>query len=271
MIVNAQRTIYGMDLALCQLTGKDYKYLPNTTLNEKFGLTSIANTTSERYPTLKYFTIGIGGNGLFSKIESGYTYNTHNPVDAGLFTHIPFIMRDIDNDLSVEERSRYRMRVVETFNGKTYASYYLMMISSINTKDYFYHVKKINGTNVLNVFDTNVDSILSPSPVDKSEYIGIDKQAEYVAKIAKVEFALYNQDVRELNEVLKIRDIEDTKIKEIGICTGIDVPNDGYTEAFGVQIAFHLMADIELSMYMNTSKAILRSIEIGGNEAIIYA
>lgn len=260
-----------MDLCLSQLLGKDYKYLPNTTLNEKFGLTSVANTTSERYPTLKYFTIGIGGNGIISKVESGYTYNTHNPVDAGLFAHIPFIMRDVNNDLSLDERSRYRMRVIESFNGTTYASYYLMVIPSINTKDYFYHVKKVNGINVLNVFDTNIDSILSPSPVDKSEFIGIDKEAEYVAKIAKVEFALYNQDVRELDEVLRIRGIEDTKIKEIGICTGIDTTYEGHIEAFGAQIAFHLMTDIELSMYINTNKAIMRSIELGGNEAIIYA
>ena len=121
MIINSNRTIYGLKLQMDMLLGDRWTPMPNTTLNEKFNIGLNAPQPSS-YPTLKYMCLGVGGSSIIDS-QTGYRFSTHRAIDAGLFEHIPFIIRPIDQDLTLEERSKYRFRIQENINGNQYYCY----------------------------------------------------------------------------------------------------------------------------------------------------
>jgi len=107
MIINSQRTIYGLELQAELLVSGTYTPKPNTTLNEKFGILVNEPIGSDTRYGLKYLTIGTGGIKTATP-ANGYSFSQHSVMDASLFNHIPFIIRPVSSDLSGTERARYR-------------------------------------------------------------------------------------------------------------------------------------------------------------------
>ena len=108
MIINAQRTLYNVDLYLNIMLRKDYKIIANTSLNEKFDILSKVPVPAGVYPTLQYWAIGTGGNNVIGN-TTGFSYSEHTPLDGALFNHVPFIMRPVTDDLTALEKSKYRI------------------------------------------------------------------------------------------------------------------------------------------------------------------
>ena len=117
MIINAQRTLYNVDLYLNIMLRKDYKIIANTSLNEKFDILSKVPVPAGVYPTLQYWAIGTGGNNVIGN-TTGFIYSEHTPLDGALFNHVPFIMRPVTDDLTALEKSKYRMRKLEIVNDR---------------------------------------------------------------------------------------------------------------------------------------------------------
>lgn len=268
MVLNSQRTIYGLDLELSRLAGKQYNVIDNTSLNEKFNVLTEDDVPEGIYPTLKYFAIGVGEVDIVDG-NKGYSYSKHSPVDAALFHHIPFVMKPIDEDLLPSERDKYRFRKIETFNGSDYACYYLKEIDNFELKDDFYKVSTKEEISTLSMFDTNIDTLLNPVPKDRSQNIQDIKSAEYILKLIKITFALTVEEMTELKNVLTLRQLPVTNITEIGLCTGIDKLVDENKEATCVQVTHHVGVNIELAIYLNNNSSFLRSIELGGGEPMI--
>jgi len=269
MVFNSQRTLYNIDLHLSMLYNKPYNIIPNTSLNEKFEILPNEQPEVGTYPNLKYYCIGIGGNVTVDN-TSGYVYSEHTPLDGALFEHIPFVMKEIDSDLSASEKLKYRFRRLEVHNNKTYACYYLKVIPDFDLRDYFYRIQTNNGVSTLSILDTNIASILNPTPKPRSINYNNIENVDYVAKVAKMEFSLYNNEIEELKNVLYILNKVDRQLTEIGICTGIDTILGDALEAKCVQIAYHNGVNLDLTISLNRDGAILKTIEIGGTEPLTY-
>ena len=275
MVRASQRTLFMCDIELHRQLGKPYTPLVNTTLNEKFTIKINSDLPPGRFPQLLGFVIGLGGTQVIEGYSS-YVYNEHSPIDGALFDHIPFIMRPIHMDLTLEERSNYRLRVVETVNGMQYACYYMKLIPSYEIKPNFYTIKTIkDGTSVstpsLSVFDTNVGSILSPTPRTRSISYKTSTTCEYITKLARVEFILSEEEQAEIKNCIAIKAKENAVITELGLCTGIDVEEEGESEVLACQIAYHIPVNFTMAQELvEGGGTIQKGIELGGLEPLIY-
>ena len=274
MVLTSQRTIYGVKLQTAMVTGKPYTIKPNTTLNEKFEiLKDTAAITLEKgfYPEINYFCIGNGGSTLASGVK-GYTYSRHSALDAALFNHIPFVLRDANNDLTGTDKDRYRFKKLINIEGKDYYAYFLKKITTIDVPSELYIVNKLGTDHKLSLFSTNVEELLNPVPIDKSELIDRTDESAFIVSLAKIHFALEAEDLKELENVYKILKIENTPITEVGICSGTDTTyrpignTASYTEAMNVQIVFHVGTNLDVATKFGTGGHIRRNIEVGGSE-----
>lgn len=242
------RTVYGAQLQTCLLLSLPLVIQANTTLNEKFGVlptTAIATTDK---PAMKYIAIGNGGHKTVTGAEgiSAPYPIQHNPTDATLFKHMPFILRDITNDITGSERVNYALRRVETHDGKPYVAYYLKRL------DYADVVAKLTFKTVLNDVTTTTDFIPNSSNLEPVQpaltNTGVNvTTGSYISATAKVPFVLTEGEIKELLDAATIIYGNDNLaiISEIALCSGVDKvvavgagsPNPfSMNEAIGVQV-----------------------------------
>ena len=266
---NSNRTIYNIDLSLAKDIGADYVILQNTSLNQKFNIAIDKTVPVGIYPTTKYYAIGNGGLNAMAGI-SGYDYSKHSPLDAALFNHIPFIMRILTNDIPATEQANYRFRTIEIHNNVQYACYYLKAIPNIDYRNMLYRISVNNGMPQLTPFNNNVTTLLNPIPVDKTNTVVNVNDAEYITKIAKLEFTFTVDELSELTNVFNILGTSNKVLTEIGICSGIDYTTTGnITEAYAVQIMYHVGITFDLEVEIATSSSLQKSIDIGGSEILV--
>jgi len=267
MINNSQRTIYGLEYKLDMMMNGSYTPKPNTTLNEKFDIDRDSADPNDKYLT-RYLTIGVGGNKVLNN-TSGYTYSNHSPIDAALFEHIPFIMRETSIGLSAEEKAKYRFRKVVTIDGVEYEQYFLKVIDDLDITTNTYTIN--NSANVdnanLTIFDTETPKLLNPVPREPINDIGAG--VLFVSKIVKIAFRLTYSELTELQNVLTLLyGTTDLPITEIGICNGIGKNIDGVDKVLNAQVFFHVGVDIKTNLTYDPNVGYLRAIEIGGVEPI---
>lgn len=274
MIRTSQRTLYNIDLHLCQLLQKPYEPLTNTTLNEKFNILPKTTLPTGVYPSLKYYAIGVGGESVLDGVD-GFKYSEHSPTDAALFQHIPFVMRNVlTNDLTDAEKANYRLRALEYHNGIQYACYYLKVITDFEIKPYFYSIKTLKeGTTVssptLSILDTNTSDLLNPTPKSRSITFENSNTINYITKLAKLNFTLLPSDIADLKNSLDILELSSSNITEIGVCTGIDIVSAGMSEVLAAQVAFHVGVNLDIMSAFANNESIMKSIEIGGSETYL--
>ena len=261
MVKASQKSILGVALEQSLLFGASYKPMVNTTLNEKFAVEGDTSLPAGKLPYVQYFCIGIGGRRFITgetDTTPEYTYSEHSPLDAALFQHIPFIIRETTSDLTANERTNYRMRKLETFNGKEY-----------------------NGTSVssptMSVLDTSTTKFLNPSPITtKFEFKDLDK-TRFVTKLNKLSFTLTTQEMDELMNVFKVMNIDtttDAYITEIGLCSGLDQEvgqgANKRVEAICAQICFFLSVSYNITEELRKNRTLNKSINLGGMEPMLY-
>lgn len=269
MTVSSQRTLFGVDLALAQLFGANYECLPNTTLNEKFNIMPSTTVPAGKYPTLRYATIGCGGVPSITAANN-YVYSNHSPFDGALFKHIPFVMRKLDSDLTQTERMKYRFRKEEQYNGEIYACYYLRDLGQSLYDQKFFKITNVNGNNYLKEHKLNDPKILHPVPRDRSVSFDTIEQTEFVTKLTRFKLAWDADELDELKKVYDILAINPRMLSEIALCSGIDVPTGNLSEATCVQIIFHFDINLDLTNTFKNLDSLVKYIEIGGTEALIY-
>lgn len=247
------RTAYGGFLQTTQLTGRPFALVPNTTLNEKFGVLAGQIPAAGTIPFLDYFVIGNGGHKWSSTTTStGQQIGKPEPVqhkatDAALYNQIPFVLREPANDLTQAQMLAYRLRVPLVVNGVNYIAYYAkafdytgvaaqMQLTTVNP----------DGSTTVTPFVPD-SSNLNPTPPDLSS-TGVNVvTGQYVTSSAKLPLNLTANDQQELLNVANIlyQDPELAIISEIGLCSGVDKqvagggsgqPTFNYTEALVCQI-----------------------------------
>ena len=270
MIINSQRTIYGLTCSKYQRWGKEYIPLPNTTLNEKFDINPTDQAPTGVYPTTNYYAIGVGGTEVVSGL-GGYSFSTHKPTDAALFEQVPFVMRKITNDLTVEEQSQYRFKLTRIVNGVEYNCYYLKNIPKDTVRDGIYKVNVSDGVSKLSPFTTNTDEYLNPVPRDPTGALFNQDETGYVTALSKAVFSLDINEIDELRNVLNILyGVDHNKtITEIGVCMGVDRVINNSVDAIAVQIEFHLEVELSAMLDLANTSDFIRSIELGGSEPLV--
>lgn len=219
------RTAYGSAVQTHLYTGIPFVVLPHTTLNQKLNILPSTLPPSNSFPQLRYFCIGKGGHRYTtSNGEPKITSKQHKPTDAAPFDMIPFVLREVTNDLTPTERARYGLRREENHNNKQFYAYYLRRI------DY----AKFKVT--MDILDTASDGSVTTTPfVPNSSNLSPVPQvinpsgvnvvgSEHIRVLSKIQLPFTAKDCEELRNVgnIKFSDPELAVVSEVGLVSGVD-------------------------------------------------
>lgn len=239
------RTVYGSAIQTAQYFGKSHTILPNTTLNEKFNILPSTYPNADEIPVVQYLTIGdkghtgtMGANGRFKTRDV-----KHRRTDAACFNHIPFAIRPISSDLTVEERRKYRLRSVVTIDSQLYVAYYGRLLDYSNSAVNMQITDVVNSTTVPFIPTANE---LNPTIPESFE---ATNQRITTSMVVPIEFTA--NDVSELRNVARVLygNEDEAIVSEFALCSGVDRVSTGqgggntqvtYTEVIGTQITLHI-------------------------------
>ena len=273
---NFQRTIYATYNQSCMALGKPINYFPYTTLNEKFNVALNKTPPVNQYPVIKYAVIGNGGHRISGTGNNIIpTPAQHSSTDAALFNHLPFVLRTPDNDLTIDQVANYRLRANVTFNNTPYIAYYAKLLDLSNTTPTILSRTLENGNMISTPFSAGVNQ-LTPTPIDLNVNVPNIVNNSLVSSTSIVDLKLTADDVNEFINACSIiyGDVAYSIISEIGICSGIDITQEGtlsgnpvsYTEAVGVQINTFNEAFFPM-LYMNDGLSM--SYDVGATEPLL--
>ncbi|MDD2819427.1 MAG: hypothetical protein PHN51_11625 [Candidatus Nanopelagicales bacterium] len=264
-------TGYAGYLQTCMLLRKPFVVLPNSTLNQKFGVHADQVPSTNEYPYLGY--LGIGNKGASYEIAPGGFQLTspvpHLPRHSSLYSMIPFVARHVDDDIPAIERSRYRMRVITPIGGENYVVYYLRVLDMASV------TPSLVIRNVAS--DVITDDIFSPTSSDLSPTHPIisnpnlnTPDGDYLVTTAKSTFTLNQADIVNIREACQLiyGDPRYANITEVALCTGIDKPLTGsfggttstYTEVIAAQVAAFVHQSHNLT---ETSTEVRLTVNVG--------
>lgn len=248
------RTAYLSQLQSAMIRGGIYKWLPHSTLNEKFNVIPGEYPPAGVNPIMSYLTIGRGALGMFAGADGkpDVRIMQHKSTDAALFEHMPFVLRTLDNDLPPERRGRYALRQRVEFFGIQYWAYWARRVDfSLADTDLFLKQVLADGSVRLDDFVPD-ESNLSPVPQDMSD-TGTNLLAGWsvvASTIIALQLDVFDiSEIRNASTIMK-RATGKSTITELGLCTGavkqIQAPGANgtfaFNEAIGVQIAAHVQA-----------------------------
>lgn len=274
------RVFGGAYLQSTQLPGLPFILKPFTTLNERFAVQADQVPTADQMPALRYWTIGNGGHD-FIPAANGIGKPTplqHRATDAGLYSPIPFVLREPVNDLTPAQRLKYRLRVPMQIGGVNYIAYYAKVIDYTGVAPQMeLQTRNEDGTVTVIPFVPN-SSNLNPTPPDVSP-TGVNVvTGEYVNVATRTPINLTADDVAELVNVANILygDPDLAIISEVALCSGVDKsvtgggngqPTITYTEAIACQINTIFNAFYALQ-YADEGINIL--MDIGSTEPLLH-
>jgi hypothetical protein len=251
---NIIRSIYGAYLQACKLMDRPFVLMPNSTLNEKFSIQQGVLPDVDKIPSMKYWGIGNGGHEM--SIGAGGQTKTkpvqHKAIDAALYNHLPFVLRELTNDISPSERAKYALRRVETHNAVQYAAYYLRRLDFTGVVPGMLNVNILNGVKTTSAFAAS-SSNLNPTPpvIDPDDLNTIS--GEYVSASAQLPLLLDAPELLEfINAVKVIYDDDDYAIiSEVALVSGIDKVVSSPTQGGG-SINFNEVIAAQCVSYVNT-------------------
>lgn len=206
-----------------------------TTLNEHFNVLadeSIGKKQGKDFGLL-YFGIGIGGSRSIGTDSFGLEdrkVNQHKATDFNAFHGIPFVAREISNDLDPTERDKYRIRVVRTIGDKIYALYFLKLIDfaifapgmTVGERD------PITGNETSYPYEPKKED-LRPEPFQLTVQDSIPLSNTYIHGTGKMDLSLNVDDLNEIRNACRILygNANKAAINEWYVCYGIETKNDG--------------------------------------------
>ena len=272
------RTIYGSKLQTEQLLGMPFTFVPNTTLNEKFDIQSGVQPSPGQMPSICAFTIGNGGHRNAVGAD-GFPYTSliqHDPADAALYKHLPFLLREPSNDLTVLERAKYGLRRQIVVAGSNYIAYYAKRVNFDDVDVQLLHnTVQDDVTTTVPFVPTGAN--LSPTPPPIPAQGVVTTNGTYLSVSSILNLSLSREDVAELIEVARLMyDNENyAVISEMGLVAAVprvvNVPAPGggtisYEELICAQITSHLAAHYSVGY---TNEGFDYAMELGSTEALV--
>ena len=202
-----------------------FQQFEDTTLNQKFDIQAGALLPPGSRPALKFYTIGIGGHGYTmgpNSIPLSQVID-HSSGDAGLYRHLPFVLRPINDDLTAGERSRYCLRKIIEVDGTNYVAYYGKRLNMTGVIPKMTKRTIVDDQTVIEEY-VYTEANLSPTPPEIPNTGAVTTSNEYLATSAVIPMPFTEADVAELYSVAEILfgDRRMAVISEFGFCTAVD-------------------------------------------------
>lgn len=212
-------------LQVTNFLGTAFEQFDNTTLNQKFDIQASAVLQPSMKPTLKFYTIGIGGHTYTmgpNEIPLSDILD-HSSGDAGLFKHLPFVIRPINDDLTPGERTKYCLRKIIEVDNVNYYAYYGKRLDMSSVVPKMTKRTIVDGQTEIDEY-VYTEANLSPKPASIPNTEAVTTSNEYLATSAIVPMPFTEADVAEMYNVAEILfgDRRMAIISEFGFCTGVD-------------------------------------------------
>jgi hypothetical protein len=276
-VENTIPTIYGIHLQNALALQKPLSILAHSTLNERLNIYPNEVIGDGEFPVVRYITIGDGGLRVTTGSDNKPVLKTvpHINTHAGLYNHLPFILRRPNNDLSPTQRNNYRLRRLETHDGTSYVAYYLKKLD-LSTVTPSVELRTV--TNGVVTSSPYVPSLADLNPTAPNLQPGgvVQTSGNYVAATSKVPLTLLQFDIDEFLEVCNIiyGDTDRAIISEMGLCSGVDRTlvgdfngtSSGYTECVAVQIVNHIATNIPVK---SINSRVDMNFDIGNVEPLL--
>lgn len=280
-IQHITRTILAGALVSSKMLGKDYVIEPKTTLNEKFKVLEDQKPASNEPFHIRYYAIGNGGHVKASgdsidvNINADVLIDISLPAQRGpdhfaLFSQIPFVLRETNDDLDATERAKYGMRVTNLqYNGVTYIGYFLKKLDLTQAQPKMKHYTVKDGITTSVPFvpdDANLKPVrkaLAPEAVNLAT-------GDYLAVESLVPIVLTREEIDEIRRACTI--IYGSPlyavISEIAIIASAErnVTSALGNEAISAQIMTHIGCDFNMN-YAN--KGVDIEVNMGVTEPMI--
>lgn len=268
------RTVYGSALQAAKYLGLKHVIVPKTTLNEKFDINATATLADGEIPATRFYCIGNGGHRPVVGADGvGYTDPIdHDASHAALYKHLPFVVRPVANDLTLEQRKNYCLREQKTISGAQYFVYWAKRFdvgSSVVTMQ-----KTVGGITVPFVPDSTVLNPAQPAIAATGTTTTSDASLSASVPVT-IEFNAF--DVTELlnacnilfgNERLAI-------VSEIALVSGVDrmvtVKTTGgasvqFNEVIAAQVGAFISSYHDVSQ---NSEGFIKDLELGEVEPLL--
>lgn len=273
-IVPSQLSNY---LQVTNFLGTPFVKEPNSTLNQKFDIQPNAILQPNARPTLKFFTIGIGGHSYTMGANNIPLSNTidHSSGDAGLYNHLPFVIRDIDDDLTAGQRAKYCLRKIIEVEGVNKVSYWGKRLNMTGVVPRMTKRTIVDDQVIVDAY-SYTEANLSPTPPEIPNTGAVTTSNEYLATTAIIAMPFTEEDVSEMYNVAEtlFGDRRFAIISEFGFCTAVDADVSintpagavNFTEVIGAQIAAHISGHYELVF---NSKGFDFNLEVGAVQPLL--
>lgn len=277
-IIGVTRTVYGTYLQTIKNLGIPFELIPNTTLNERFDVQSGIQPPITQVPAMRYFAIGNLGH-MTVKADDGSDETVpvpHRATDAGLYGQIPFVLREVTNDLPAHIRDRYALRVMETHDGVNYVAYYLRRISMDDVIAQLQRVEVTDGVATTTPFTPTTDNLNPERPAISNTGVVLGStSSESASAVMTVE--LGPDDIAEILNAHQIRtgSSRSPVVSEIALCSGVDKDVQGssggagtftYSEVIACQVNVHVSTYHAIGYATNGATF---TLDVGGVEPML--
>lgn len=234
------RTIYGSSLQTSRQLGVPYTIPEFTTINEGLDDAQIipyqpssatlgmeyANSydfaNDSRDIKVQYFCIGFGGHRGVNGPVNGITKIDpipHKTTDSGLYNILPFVIRPIGDDLSVEERRNLRLRKTMLIDGELYVGYFARKLDVEDTSPELKITSVSNGQETTTLFTPSASNMKPTKPS-----VGVENDGTYAHVSGNIQIEFTQTDVLWFREAIELLygDPGYAIISEIAICSGVD-------------------------------------------------
>lgn len=249
------RTAMGSKLQTHQYYGIPFSPLEYTTLNESFQIAQTETPTSDEMPVVRYFVIGDKGHkvtvgaGGRSKV-SNYK---HRRTDFACFNNIPFLVREVSNDISGGQQQNYCLRKIITgpIDGKQYVAYYG---KRFNPSEWSVELQITDSNDNTIPFVSNNANLKPDVPT------AVESTDSVISARMTLPIRFNETDVIELRNVARVLygDEEEAIVSEISLVAGIDRDSSGdgvggstivYNEVIGAITTLHVTCYYQMDQH----------------------
>lgn len=275
---NINRTVYAALVQTAAYLGVPTPILENTTLNEALDILRTDRPGPNERPTVSLFVWGNLGQHWVPHENGGFeNYPVlHRSTDANLYGLMPFVLRELNDDLPPTMRNSYALRKQVSYNGRNYIGYYARRFSKENVVPVASYVTvPENGTPVTTAFEPTRANLNPVKPVYLNNGVWATS-GDYVTVKAHIELNLNAAELQEMRNVVRIIYGSESfaSMTEIGVCTCVDrvirATGSGgatfnFNEAVAAQIASHMNVNFDLK---STNDYLSIEVDVGANEPL---
>lgn len=257
-IIAITRTIYGTYLQTVKHLGLPFQLVPNTTLNELFGVQAGVQPGAAQVPNMRYLALGnLGHMTVVGEDGSDETVPVpHRTTDAGLYGPIPWVLREATNDLPANIRARYGLRRSEVHNGQNYFAYYLRRLDFAGVVPQMQHVEVIDNVITTTPFTPTTDNLNPTRPQIPNTGVVLGSRSSYSCS-AITTITIGPDEVAEILNAHRVRtgSTRSPVISELALVSGVDKEVTG-TAGGGGNFTYNEVVAAQINVFISTYHAL---------------